>query len=361
MSKTEIFWLELIRYIEWSDGFCLIFLFSPKSNIANEFRERLANRFSDAIEQPKYLSKQDLVLQIIIWLRELQETSKVTNAPIWVELDRDIKTQKIFNLLARINERRELLRNRLHRPLIFILPSGYQQLVREIAPDLWSIRDYTFNLSDLEQTDEPVTDSAFINKYNILKTFSFKMESTFNVEQVEQFIHNWYLANNKRRYEARDAADDLLVRLGSLPTLNEFTSDPLLLKMIVIVHRYQRILPKSRVELYRDACNVLLEYQQKTLTSIEKRVILQELAAQMMKNKTHDINVDVEIKNLNDIQETTGLLLKNDIDVWRFAHFNFQAYFAATYFLEKQTKLDWNNIVNDSWWHEFTSICRRPR
>lgn len=192
----------------------------------------------------------------------------------------------------------------------------------------------------------------------------------FNNKQVRQFIHAWYLANevtafdDEVRYKARDAADDLLNRLQGLPALSDLSVNPLLLSMIAMIHRYRGELPERRVELYAEICEVLLGRQD----GLTAAVVLQALAAQMMKYKIRDIRTEaaIQIINeplkrvggeaaqnfLNEVQASSGLLLEGETGIWRFAHLTFQEYLAAAYFLEQGTQLDWNEVVNDSWWHE---------
>lgn len=216
LNPKESFWQELVRNVEWSDGFCLIFLFSPKPNVADEFRERLANKFSHSTEQLQCISpsenfsKEDLVSHIITQLNELSEIGQNTNAPIWVELDRNTTTQAISILFARINERRELLRNHLHRPVIFILPSGYKQQLRELSPDLWSIRDYSFNLGDLEEIYKKTLADTILKK---LSTFT-----QWHIENICALFSGFHRHYNKHIiYEHR------VFNVRGLRTMGTFT------------------------------------------------------------------------------------------------------------------------------------------
>jgi hypothetical protein len=74
-------------------------------------------------------------------------------APLWIDLaaGRGHAWERARdNLVVRLNEHRDLLRQRLRRPVILLLPSGYRQRLHELAPDLWSIRDFSLDLDDLE-------------------------------------------------------------------------------------------------------------------------------------------------------------------------------------------------------------------
>jgi predicted NACHT family NTPase len=85
----------------------------------------------------------------------------------------------------------------------------------------------------------------------------------FTPDQVERFLHGWYLAAERRatgahadeltavRMRAAAAVEDLLGRLWQAPALAALTVNPLLLTMIANVHRYRGALPGTRADLLR--------------------------------------------------------------------------------------------------------------
>ncbi|GCE17541.1 hypothetical protein KDK_13410 [Dictyobacter kobayashii] len=126
----------------------------------------------------------------------------------------------------------------------------------------------------------------------------------FNNEQIETFILNWYLstefrnsdidyANLKRR--ASEATKDLVQRLYQSPALSKLAANPLLLTMIVTIHREDIKLPERRVELYEEICNVFLgtRYEARSipqdLSLAQKQRILQQLAYFMMMQNQREI------------------------------------------------------------------------
>src|SRR5262249_46596363 len=88
----------------------------------------------------------------------------------------------------------------------------------------------------------------------------------FTFDDTQQFIHRWYHANeviargNKDnraiRRAAKDEADALLGRLRANRSIAALTSNPLLLTMVCMVHRYHGALPGSRGQLYAEICQV---------------------------------------------------------------------------------------------------------
>ena len=127
----------------------------------------------------------------------------------------------------------------------------------------------------------------------------------FNAQQRERFIKRWYLCQerysrggrNTRR--ARRAANEntanLLGQLEERPELTDLARNPLLLNMIVNLHRgYQNAqLPKRRTELYRRILQLQLEDKPQAkgidmlLPASESQQVLQRLALYMVEeNKT---------------------------------------------------------------------------
>ena len=211
----------------------------------------------------------------------------------------------------------------------------------------------------------------------------------FNADQVKKFVENWYFANEVMsskdqqdgavKERAADGARNLLQRLRDVPPLSALTVNPLLLTMIAMVHRYRGALPGSRVELYAEICEVLLERWRQTrsiqdrlrLKASQKLVVLRPLAAHMMELKVRDITTDRAIALissplervgataidaltfLKDLQASSGLLLERESNRWSFAHLTFQEYLTSVHWLDqKEIPHDWRTLVTDTWWHE---------
>ncbi|GAA3458142.1 hypothetical protein GCM10018963_01550 [Saccharothrix longispora] len=103
--------------------------------------------------------------------------------------------------------------------------------------------------------------TAKVDKALVLKV------QPFTSDQTTRFVHRWYEAIESRAAGVGDdavmlraaaAANDLLDRLDNTPALYELTVNPLLLTMIVNVHRYRGALPGRRVDLYGEICEVML-------------------------------------------------------------------------------------------------------
>ena len=117
---------------------------------------------------------------------------------------------------------------------------------------------------------------------------------SFTLNQVQQFIHSWYLETEIKsqdntddlgvRDEAKSQADDLIKRIQDSAPLVAMAVNPLLLTMIATVHRRGSALPGKRVDLYKEICQVLLEKRQRAkgiinkLTASQNQSVLQGLA-----------------------------------------------------------------------------------
>ncbi len=208
----------------------------------------------------------------------------------------------------------------------------------------------------------------------------------FNLEQVKNFIHSWYLAHETMRkaglvdegvrLKAHESAEDLLERLYRLQQVFELTCNPLLLTMIAAVHSARNVIPERRVELYSEICNVMLGHWNTAkglkapLSMPQLRAVLEPLAAQMMKmgkrELSHDEVLDAIVIHLASVgyprdqreeflpmlEKSSGLFLERENGHWAFAHLSFQEYLSAAYYHAKPGKLDFEKVVSEPWWHE---------
>lgn len=206
----------------------------------------------------------------------------------------------------------------------------------------------------------------------------------FSLKQQEQFVNNWYIANetiNSMKDDqnvhavAMNNATDLLARIRSTKALAELAVNPLLLTMITTVHRYRGKLPGRRVELYAEICEVFLGKRQQVrglhinLTPAQKSKILSELACYMMFKKIQEISLAEassiigkqlasisprtrQEKFLKNIENASGLLVEIENQRYSFSHLTFQEYLASVYMIEKSLEGRLIERVNDPWWRE---------
>jgi tetratricopeptide (TPR) repeat protein len=149
-AEEEEQWQELSRHVEWAERFSLIVLFVEDALLAESFKQRLQSQLQGRVSKLhvfRPLHPETLTQDIFSELQDALIPHAVV--PCWLELHdhRTPEWQKALdNFFARFNERRDLIRRDFPRPFIILLPLAYKSRLREIAPDLWSIRSHTDEL-----------------------------------------------------------------------------------------------------------------------------------------------------------------------------------------------------------------------
>ncbi|MGK7928888.1 MAG: SUMF1/EgtB/PvdO family nonheme iron enzyme [Spirulina sp.] len=210
----------------------------------------------------------------------------------------------------------------------------------------------------------------------------------FNLNQMQQFVQNWYLQSEIARRLGRDdpgvrdaaqtQADDLINRIRNSLSLAKMALNPLLLTMIATVHCYRGALPGRRVELYAEICDVLLGRRREAkgiplthrLSAEQQKAVLQVLALALMQGNTREFTIEEGSAFIKDellqvagdretptaflerVEQESGLLVERENGVYEFAHKSFQEYLAAVQIKESNQEQILTERMDDPWWDE---------
>lgn len=198
-------------------------------------------------------------------------------------------------------------------------------------------------------------------------------------DQIDLFVENCYRAFRKggevnEPYATAEEAE-LLAGLRADPALYDLASTPLLLQLMVFVHRNSDDgLPASRGELYERMVPMLLHERRnrvKTAAPADplelrpKLRVVQRLALELMlqesvqfdplplvKELVEEFEVEVSAQELlRDLREN-GLLsrLSPDSDTYMFVHLSFQEYLAAKELHEQGRAEALTGRIDQRWW-----------
>jgi energy-coupling factor transporter ATP-binding protein EcfA2 len=206
-------------------------------------------------------------------------------------------------------------------------------------------------------------------------------------DQRDSFVKQWYRAAEKAA-ETPDAeavaeagAQDLLRSLQRTPSIRFLATNPLLLSVVCVVHRYRhQKLPERRAQLLDECVDVLLhEWRQAQelptalrvdLDASQKRALLRPLAWRMMAAGVAEVSrseVEEVFREVlprlpkpaeragelvDHIRDQTGLLVEQRPGVFGFAHLVFQEFLAADH-AAAAGKPDWMlKRAGDEQWSE---------
>lgn len=223
----------------------------------------------------------------------------------------------------------------------------------------------------------------------ILPGYYLRLEiQDYGMPEVQQFLENWLIGvethvhedNDYWRNQAKSKAENLFQRIEAAPALRELAVNPLMLQIIVLVHRDRGTLPERRVELYKECTDVLLERWDKAkglevlLSAAQARQLLQPIALWMhseenrrevskaellafMQPHLGRIKREVDPEELlRNWQERSGIF-KGEGDIYFFHHLSFQEYLTAEQIRNTRQSDILVKQFDQAWWREPTLLA----
>jgi len=200
-----------------------------------------------------------------------------------------------------------------------------------------------------------------------------------NDEQIKRFLDCWChaverfqtpdLSPDTQNDKAQAEIDGITDAITKNPGVRRLAANPLLLRVLALIHRTGARLPQRRIELYRLAADTLIRDwelargipQAALVNEAEANRLLAELAAWMHQNKPAGIATEGEVREqlanvkagfvgkepddpdvqnavsefLTRIRQHTGLFVERAPRRYGFMHLTFEEYFAARWLVAK--------------------------
>lgn len=214
----------------------------------------------------------------------------------------------------------------------------------------------------------------------------------FNADQQADFIRRWYLCQERcyrsTRRHAKEAATEnsknLIAQIQARPKdLGQMAKNPLLLNLLVTLHRYAptKALPRQRLGLYQRICSLQLDTRPEArlikmwLDYDKNMALLQTIALHMLStpSQTADPNEERLVIDHHDllallqphpilqkaqvapadwlkqILDVSELLVEREPKEYEFPHASFQGFFAARELAQLQNTTIAQNLVLQNW------------
>jgi len=181
----------------------------------------------------------------------------------------------------------------------------------------------------------------------------------FEQTQIEYFIKNWFAQCTvcDKQQGQENSANQLIQKLDNLGNkgIQELADTPLLLHLICLIFQERGDLPLKRVDLYKEAIDLLLEKWNKfneriTIDTADLKKALRQIAAITFEKGNSEFEEDDMLslienrpRTLSEIEVISGLLSKKTWKIYSFSHQAFQEYLAAEQFVS--CRESWTTIV----------------
>jgi predicted NACHT family NTPase len=153
-----------------------------------------------------------------------------------------------------------------------ILLDGLDEVIDE-ATRSQLVEKLDYALEGSEQNAVVITSRpwGYNRAYFRTETFPHFELDKFDDSQIQQFIQNWYDSRHENTTDAQAMIANLRESLAANERVKQLVQNPLLLTIVVLIHRYQDTLPKRRYELYDKAVSTLLKSWDRTAKGLREQ------------------------------------------------------------------------------------------
>jgi predicted NACHT family NTPase len=315
------------------------------------------------------------------------------------------------SLLEKYNFPDNWAKNALEKGQLLILWDGFDEVEKDwqnAVSDWLGQQMYKYSESYFILTSRPHWyDQSYTAKE---KPRAVLYIEKFNLDQIHNFVHNWYACrlnsiNEINNYpdpqdfvdsNIKDYTDNLLKQIEEYPDLKKLAEIPLNLNMIVNLHSSNPTgkLPQRRADLYKEILELQLiqrpryREQNMVLHEPDRQKVLQNLALFMGENEDKNKQIEIDKKSLDNhviefiqslgypdsinsaafiekVVTIREILFQKD-QFYEFAHLSFQSYLMAKEITDQGLEdLLFDKIIEKTdWWRDtakfYAALQRNP-
>ncbi|MEG4235926.1 NACHT domain-containing protein [Microcoleus sp. Pol11C3] len=254
----------------------------------------------------------------------------------------------IHNKYCCSNVSEEELKSLLNHGRLLFLLDGLDEVIEE---KISSVKSQINHLVDIYSNNRFIVSCRKeFQAYQSKKFAHFRsyLVADFDKTQRDDFIKQWFDEVAVIAQPERSAQANYLIKKLDLPKnqgIRELTDTPLLLHLICLIFQERGDLPSKRVDLYREAIDLLLEKwnqfnERLHIDVVELKKSLRRIAAitfEAGKSYFEEAEISPLIANCSQTLSTTevlsGLIVKKGWKQYAFSHQTFQEYLTAEEFV----------------------------
>lgn len=281
---------------------------------------------------------------------------------------------------------REFVIRSLQKGKMLLLFDGLDEIAEERKKHI--IRELK-DFSDKYPSNKHIISCRIAYYNSFFDTFSDVEIADFNLDQIDQFVTNWFRNDCLMARKCFDL-------ISNRPQLAELSSTPLLLTLLCITYESTLGIPESRSELYKEAVDALLNKWDST-RGIERDIAYKRLSLRrkeglfakiasisfskneyFFRQRTLEKYIQDYVDNINpgedadepphaeailkSIEAQHGIFVERAKGIYSFSHLTFHEYFVAKHISEASSidalkELTEKHIFNRKWREVFLLIA----